>query len=937
MADTPPPPPPKIESNSPYYLGPRDRSGDFITSQRLKLDNYNEWSHAIYIALSSRRKFGFLDGTITSYAPPCTKDDWVTIHCMLVSLLMNTIDPEVRSTLSNYDNAKKLWDDLQELFGLVNGPRIQQIKSEISRCKQPKSMHVAVYFSKLSVLWDELDKHEPLINCKCGKCTCDIEKQHIARRDGDRLQQFLLGLYSDFYAALRSTLLSQDPLPSLNRAFQTIAQEERVRGIANHKEEPPEVVGFAARMENKPKPRLSRAEKAALVCTYCQQKGHDASTCFARHGVPEWYTERYGLKEPNKRPVGRSNNTSDRGQNTQIKANATPPTTAPVYPPAAAQIPPLSAEQWQAVMAVMGNTQPPPHRVNGKWIIDTGCSHHVTGNLSCLTDVREVSPCNVGLLDGQNVIAMKEGVVKLTEKITLSNVLFVPKLNCNLISVSQLCFTSSCEVITNSLTCTIQDQRTREVIGTGDLRDGLYYFREEASIAAVSIEDSSNLKLWHRRLGHPSEKVVKLLPFLSNSRGHLNKDCEVCHRSKHTRDKFPLSENKASRIFEIVHCDLWGPYKEPSSCGAHYFLTLVDDYSRAVWIYLLNDKTEVFKMFMSFIAMIDRQFSQKIKIVRSDNGTEFFCLKNYFLAQGIIFQTSCVGTPQQNGRVERKHQHILNVARALRFQGGLPIYFWGECALAAAHLINRTPTVLINNKTPYEILFGTPPLFSELRVFGSSCFAHNQRAKSDKFASRSQKCVFVGYPFGKKGWYLYDLDKKEFFVSRDVRFFEDVHPYLDADGTNIDVSTPNMDASVDLGGDLDATYILDEDQATLDEKRQQQPPVVTVPPQPAVAAVPTPEATVQEDPTAAATTPDDMGRGHRQKFVSTRLKGFVTHAQVTRNSPSSSPAPVAPPPPGMSYPIAHYVSCDKFSAKHRNFVAAITSGKEPRFLQRGNV
>uniref|UniRef100_A0A803N1T4 Trichome birefringence-like N-terminal domain-containing protein n=1 Tax=Chenopodium quinoa TaxID=63459 RepID=A0A803N1T4_CHEQI len=150
----------------------------------------------------------------------------------------------------------------------------------------------------------------------------------------------------------------------------------------------------------------------------------------------------------------------------------------------------------------------------------------------------------------------------------------------------------------------------------------------------------------------------------------------------------------------------------------------------------------------------------------------------------------------------------------------------------------------------------------------------------------SFKCPFINEKFScqangrldskyeKWRWEARDCD-----IPVDVRFFEDVHPYLDADGTNIDVSTPNMDASVDLGGDLDATYILDEDQATLDEQRQQQPPVVTVPPHPAVAAVPTPEATGQEDPTSAATTPDDMGRGRRQKFVSTRLKGFVTHAQ----------------------------------------------------------
>ena len=156
------------------------------------------------------------------------------------------------------------------------------------------------------------------------------------------------------------------------------------------------------------------------------------------------------------------------------------------------------------------------------------------------------------------------------------------------------------------------------------------------------------------------------------------------------------------------------------------------------------DKIEVFKLFMKFIAMVEQQFSQTVKIVQSDNRTEFNCLKEYFLVNSIIFQTSCVGTPQQNERVERKHKHILNVARAVRFQGHLPLTFWGECILAAAHLINKTPSPLLKNKTHSEILFDKPPIFDELRVFGCLCYAHNQQSKRDKFTSRSRKCVFFG-------------------------------------------------------------------------------------------------------------------------------------------------------------------------------------------------
>jgi len=170
--------------------------------------------------------------------------------------------------------------------------------------------------------------------------------------------------------------------------------------------------------------------------------------------------------------------------------------------------------------------------------------------------------------------------------------------------------------------------------------------------------------------------------------------------------------------------------------------------------------------------MVERQFEKGVKIVRSDNGIEFTCLKSYFLEHGIIFQTSCIGTPQQNGRVERKHQHILNAARALRFQSSLPICFWGECVLAARYLINRTPSVLLKGKTPYEILYGTPPAYGHIKVIGSLCYAHNQGKGGDKFASKSRKCIFVGYPHGKKGWKLYDLETHNFFVSRDVVFYE---------------------------------------------------------------------------------------------------------------------------------------------------------------------
>ena len=127
--------------------------------------------------------------------------------------------------------------------------------------------------------------------------------------------------------------------------------------------------------------------------------------------------------------------------------------------------------------------------------------------------------------------------------------------------------------------------------------------------------------------------------------------------------------------------------------------------------------------------------------------------------------------------MERKHRHILNIARALQFQAGLPLKFWGECVLTIAHLINRTSSSVLQGKCPYEVLYSEPPSYDHLRVFGCLCFAQVRSKSKDKFAVRSRKCIFVGYPLGVKGWKAYDLESHGIFVSQDVVFHEEIFPY----------------------------------------------------------------------------------------------------------------------------------------------------------------
>ena len=178
-------------------------------------------------------------------------------------------------------------------------------------------------------------------------------------------------------------------------------------------------------------------------------------------------------------------------------------------------------------------------------------------------------------------------------------------------------------------------------------------------------------------------------------------------------------------------------------------------------------KSKASSMIQSFYNLILSQFNLPIRVIRSDNGPEF-ALNSFYASKGIMHQLSCVETPQQNLVVERKHQHLLTMARALRFQANLPLKFWGDCVLTAAYLINRTPSPLLQNITPYEKLLDHSPSYGHLRIFGCLCFVSTLSRDGTKFDVRAKPCMFIGYPFGTKGYKVYELATKTCFVSIDV-------------------------------------------------------------------------------------------------------------------------------------------------------------------------
>ncbi|CAL2237480.1 unnamed protein product [Prunus armeniaca] len=252
--------------------------------------------------------------------------------------------------------------------------------------------------------------------------------------------------------------------------------------------------------------------------------------------------------------------------------------------------------------------------------------------------------------------------------------------------------------------------------------------------------------------------------------------CDVCPLAKQTRLPFTHSSIESTTPFDLIHCDIWGPHKIPTHSGARYFLTIVDDFTCFTWIHLMRFKSDTQSLLQSFFSWVKTQFNHDIKVLRADNGGEFISMRSFLDSHGTIFHHTCAYTPQQNGVVERKHCHLLNVAQALRFQTNVPLKFLGESLQTASYLINRLLTPLLAHKSPYELLHGVQPTYSHLRVFGCLCYATNL-TPTHKFDTRAHRCLFLGYPLGQKGYLVYDLDNHKIVTSRDVLFHEHMFPF----------------------------------------------------------------------------------------------------------------------------------------------------------------
>ncbi|GJW23743.1 ribonuclease H-like domain-containing protein [Tanacetum coccineum] len=553
----------KLDIGNPLHLHPNDFATLTVVSIKLKgTENYQVWSCAMLLALEGKNKTGFIDGSCRrSNTDEVLGRQWDRVNAIVLGWILNSISEELFLGQIFSKRAKHVWDELKETYDKVDGSVTFNLHHKINSLSQNGSS-IADYYHKLNALWKQFDALVQL-----PRCTCHAAEDFKKHNSLMKLMQFLMGL-DDSYMAIRSNIMSRDPLPDVRGTYAIISSEESHRVVSTSN------VGTS-----------QRSQSSVFNSSVNNRGATQRTPNFGNFSRPNNVT----------RPSGGGNRRTNGGpqlvcENCGFNGHTIDSSSSTFSDDQLSKIISLikdnSLNNEKGVQANMAGV-----------IVDSGANQHLTYTDKYLVNVINIS--NLGIKvshpNGTEAVITSVGNMVLTKNLTLYDVLVVPEYCVSLMSVHKVARDSGLIVAFNENKYFLlpQDLREMKILGTGNQNDGLYYFNDETQGINSGFEKTKcNLSkyIWHNRLGHPPYQVLKVLKHdLAFDNSDLD-HCEICQKSKQTREPFPLSEHKSSVLAELVHLDLWGPYRVTSKEGFRYFLTIVDDYTRLPSS-VLNGKT----------------------------------------------------------------------------------------------------------------------------------------------------------------------------------------------------------------------------------------------------------------------------------------------------------------------------------------------------------
>ncbi|KAL0371124.1 UNVERIFIED_CONTAM: hypothetical protein Sangu_0430500 [Sesamum angustifolium] len=335
-----------------------------------------------------------LDARSTSGASAAHESDDLKIH---------TSDfPDIAKAFSYAKSARSLWLQLEARFGQANGPMIYNLQREIASVSQG-NMDIVSYFTKIAMLWDELECVDPT-----PECSCSSQRTMADKVASTQLMQFLMGL-NDSFDAIRSQILVMDPLPSVDKAYSLVLRVESQR-------------------------------QSSINMQDINDNGYDRhskESCFKLHGYPEWFKD---LTDKRKRY-----GSDARALNAIISDSA-------VVPQQEVTTQTLSVMMSELLQMMKGKTQSDQAQVNYAKMGEFAAIH---------------AESSVALPDGTKKHVTHCGSVTLSPDVTLNAVLYMPSFKCNLLSVSKLSSLSHITILFSRDHCVMQDQRTKRTIAVG--------------------------------------------------------------------------------------------------------------------------------------------------------------------------------------------------------------------------------------------------------------------------------------------------------------------------------------------------------------------------------------------------------------------------------------------------------------------------------------
>ncbi|GJV26466.1 putative ribonuclease H-like domain-containing protein, partial [Tanacetum coccineum] len=402
----------------------------------------------------------------------------------------------------------------------------------------------------------------------------------------------------------------------------------------------------------------------------------------------------------------------------------------------------------------------PQYTLQDQGIFDSGCSRHMTGNKSFLTDYQEVDGGFVafaGSPKGGKIT--RKGKIR-TGKLDFEDVYFVKELKFNLFSVSQMCdkknsvlFTETeCLVLSPDFKLLDESQVLLKVprqnnMYSFDLKNVVPSGGLTCLFAKATIDESN---LWHRRLGHINFKTMNKLVKGNLVRGLPSKlfendhTCVACQKGKqHKASCKTKLVSSISQPLQMLHMDLFGPTSVRSINHKIYCLVVTDDYSR----------------------------------LKSSDVTMELSLKNNDMNQfcgikGIKREFNVAKTPQQNRVAERKNRTLIEAARTMLADSLLPTTFWAEAINTACYVQNRVLVTKPHNKTPYELLIGRPPNLDFMRPFGCPVTILNTLDHLGKFEGKADEGFLVGYSVNSKAFRVFNTRTRKVEENLHVKFLE---------------------------------------------------------------------------------------------------------------------------------------------------------------------